>query len=768
MLLAGLLSVELFSRASAAGDVTLSATFHDDDAEDTHRATQWVIRDDSETIYDSGTDTTNKESITLSASYFTAGTTYYWKARMQDNQYAWGPYCAEDSFTYAASSLSPTPGDTATSTATATASSSASVTPSAEISTTASSTVTTTATQTVFVSPEITSTSSLTPVPKEYLMDAEVELPKKGEVYRLNSDLVVRYFAYSADLSGSTNVNPCKQPLDDWQHDLYVSVDGGASYERVISDIDYTANCQYIGPDKGDGYIRVETSWHIPDDKKLLGTEAKVAVVVYSLESGGLGSRFSVDENWDGNRGRRLASDASDEFSIVEDGVSIDVIKPERNEVWFVGESESTKWKTNYDSFQSARVEKVKIFLSTDGGENFDYALSDSVANGGAYDVDVIDKYKSEHAVVMVRGLSSDEKIVAVGKSKEFVIRSGGGCVGDNCVCLNGNCTDGGGINETLILATIISLVFPYAWVLMSYLPLIPKLTPALQYLFGNLLSLTGLGELTGWPIFFPPQRKGQKSWGIVYNSTSKKPISGATVKIYTKSSGRLKDVKFTNENGEFSMLVAPGSYKIVVVKPGYKFPSSIILTKQDGRFVHVYRGGLLEIKQGENSDTAPVNISVPMDTVGFSIYEAVYASSASYLKRFLSLVRYPMIIFGAGLSFYLSIKYNNFIQNIISVIYIIVIISDLRDLLGRKNNGVVLDNRGRPLGRAIVRALSKDGKIRATAVTGKDGRFIFNINPGSYNFIAARSSYATAQTNETSIRKVTDLGKVIIRMVKT
>ena len=71
---------------------TLSAgSFSDPDAGDTHAAGQWqIIRtSDSATVFDSGTDTTHKTSITVPSGNLAYSTDYTWGVRYQDNHGAW-------------------------------------------------------------------------------------------------------------------------------------------------------------------------------------------------------------------------------------------------------------------------------------------------------------------------------------------------------------------------------------------------------------------------------------------------------------------------------------------------------------------------------------------------------------------------------------------------------------------------------------------------------------------------------------------------------
>jgi hypothetical protein len=92
--------------------VLVSSAFSDDDVGDTHKASQWQVAKDngySDTIWDSGTDTTNLTTTTIDESHGTFGgtltgdtaldfDTFYWHIRHQDNNDAWSNYSTTTSF----------------------------------------------------------------------------------------------------------------------------------------------------------------------------------------------------------------------------------------------------------------------------------------------------------------------------------------------------------------------------------------------------------------------------------------------------------------------------------------------------------------------------------------------------------------------------------------------------------------------------------------------------------------------------------------------
>jgi hypothetical protein len=78
------------------------SAFSDPDAGDTHAASQWQISttsgDYSSTAFDSGTDSSNLTTISISPATLDYEITYYWRVRHQDNYGAWSDWSQETRF----------------------------------------------------------------------------------------------------------------------------------------------------------------------------------------------------------------------------------------------------------------------------------------------------------------------------------------------------------------------------------------------------------------------------------------------------------------------------------------------------------------------------------------------------------------------------------------------------------------------------------------------------------------------------------------------
>ncbi|HRI05936.1 MAG TPA: carboxypeptidase-like regulatory domain-containing protein [Candidatus Dojkabacteria bacterium] len=96
---------------------------------------------------------------------------------------------------------------------------------------------------------------------------------------------------------------------------------------------------------------------------------------------------------------------------------------------------------------------------------------------------------------------------------------------------------------------------------------------------------------------------------GIVYDSKSKKPLSGVIARVY--SEGRLVHTYITTVLGLLDFRLKKGVYSIVLSKPGYTFPSNLRPLKEDDAYTDLYYGDSFEIKK----DNSKAKLNVPLDS---------------------------------------------------------------------------------------------------------------------------------------------------------
>lgn len=270
------------------------------------------------------------------------------------------------------------------------------------------------------------------------------------------------------------------------------------------------------------------------------------------------------------------------------------------------------------------------------------------------------------------------------------------------------------------------------------------------------------LADILRYPAAFLGMKKRSSKWGIVYDSVNKRPIEKAKIQIFSED-GRLRETQFTSERGSFGFLVPAGKYKIVVTKSGYIFPSNIVPGTADEQYQDVYHGKTIEIKGtgGKTVSRSMINLSIPLDQTKMKIATVALTSTIRSIQRFFGFIRLPVLIIGTLLTIHLVSISPNSLNIVIAVIYALLWFFEVRRLVSPKAYGTIKDNAENPLSLAIVRALDTSGRVKATVITGDDGKFTLNLQQGTYYFDATRLGYKPDRSEKIMVKKLSDIGKV-------
>ncbi|KKQ78911.1 MAG: hypothetical protein UT02_C0053G0002, partial [Parcubacteria group bacterium GW2011_GWC2_38_7] len=142
-----------------------------------------------------------------------------------------------------------------------------------------------------------------------------------------------------------------------------------------------------------------------------------------------------------------------------------------------------------------------------------------------------------------------------------------------------------------------------------------------------------GVGLLTYLQFLFTQplmllRKKKQQNWGVIYNSITKAPLDLAIIRLFEIGTNRLVSTRVSDIHGRYQFMVKPGRYYIEVNKNQHKFPSEVIPQLiglhvaggaslsiddniVDGEYQHLYNGGVIEVKLGENGI---INKAIPVD----------------------------------------------------------------------------------------------------------------------------------------------------------
>lgn len=97
---------------------------------------------------------------------------------------------------------------------------------------------------------------------------------------------------------------------------------------------------------------------------------------------------------------------------------------------------------------------------------------------------------------------------------------------------------------------------------------------------------------------------------GVVFDSITKKPVSGAIVRIFDAEKNKIMETKVTDNIGRYNFSIEKGSYYMTVIKPQYFFPSKKITKKAIPKYYDLYNGDIINVK----SANINLNYNIPVD----------------------------------------------------------------------------------------------------------------------------------------------------------
>jgi hypothetical protein len=235
-----------------------------------------------------------------------------------------------------------------------------------------------------------------------------------------------------------------------------------------------------------------------------------------------------------------------------------------------------------------------------------------------------------------------------------------------------------------------------------------------------------------------------------IYEDTSGNPsLGGSRVTLMTDTGGgnfgiwdgstsSQQNPQITDGSGRFGYVLPVGSYKLIVEKDGY-------LTKTTLAFPisaeNVLRKDVGLIKLPPKDDIA-ANIKFAAKVAAAA---ATDAFTNGYVKQNAQDIAAPAAtiaavanIAAAGVATATVIPYLLYLWSLLA--HPFMLIARRR----RKEWGVVYNSLSKlPIDLAIVRLLdAKTGRVVRSAVTDKDGRYFFIVQPGTYKMIAVKASF--------------------------
>ncbi|HTM68160.1 MAG TPA: prepilin-type N-terminal cleavage/methylation domain-containing protein [Candidatus Binatia bacterium] len=245
--------------------------------------------------------------------------------------------------------------------------------------------------------------------------------------------------------------------------------------------------------------------------------------------------------------------------------------------------------------------------------------------------------------------------------------------------------------------------------------------------------------------------RKKRKAWGTVYNSLSRLPEDLVIVRLRDASSNRIVKSTVTDMQGRYSFLAQRGAYRIEASKAKYGFPSIVTQgKKEDGHFIDLYHGELIEVGQ----EGAILTPNIPIDPVDSDATDAAVLKKERWHKFNKGVAILSPTLGGITL----LIKPSIFVGLLfVAQIVVYFLFRRLAEPPQPKNWGIVYEQgTSRPVPQAILRIFeAKYNKLLETQVTDRNGRYHFRVGSNVYYVTVTKPGYLKTQTDTLDLTKV-------------
>jgi hypothetical protein len=286
--------------------------------------------------------------------------------------------------------------------------------------------------------------------------------------------------------------------------------------------------------------------------------------------------------------------------------------------------------------------------------------------------------------------------------------------------------------NPVVTFLTWLGLSLPIASAIVSFVvsnPIALKDIPLLLAQLWNSILIA-----LGW-------KERKKPWGVVYDSVTKQPIDPAYVVLMDMQGNEIATA-ITDMNGRYGFAVDPGTYRIVVNKTNYQFPSTKLAGKtDDGLYDELYFGGDVVVsKQGEI-----ITKNIPLDALAFDWNEYTKAHHGTYTMklafyRTADIVLYHLsrILFMLGFAYSIyAFLFSPIVFNaIILALYISMAFVQMFAPGFHKKGSVLGKQDKKPLPFSVVRIISAvTSQEVAHKVADRVGNYYGLIQNGLYTF---------------------------------
>lgn len=255
-----------------------------------------------------------------------------------------------------------------------------------------------------------------------------------------------------------------------------------------------------------------------------------------------------------------------------------------------------------------------------------------------------------------------------------------------------------------------------------------------------ELLQLLNLASLAGL------RRREEKPWGVVIDKASRRPVTGASVKVFDAASRKLKDSQLTDVEGRFGFLVPPGLYYLHIGKGGYQ----------------EYESEFIEVPESEEE---ALNLEIKLEEK--SRRGVFWRTLGGWLRETFAVGSPWILVLGTIVSLVIAILFPSTLHYIVLGLYVALdILKIIIDNWTVKPFGTVTSRADQlPLALAVVKVFdARRNWLMQTRVTNQKGQFKLLILPGEYIVTCSKQDYQSYASESLTVRRA-DVIKLDIPM---
>ena len=254
-------------------------------------------------------------------------------------------------------------------------------------------------------------------------------------------------------------------------------------------------------------------------------------------------------------------------------------------------------------------------------------------------------------------------------------------------------------------------------------------------------------GSIMHYAVLVVNRIRRRKSWGVVYDSISKRPISQALVRVYDGRSDVLVTTGVTDALGIFRLQVKKGTYRIEVSHREYRFPSEIVTGSVDQKYRDIYQGTLFTI----NRDGESIALAIPLDKKSTRIISPLIKVLSSIQSGWNKIS--PLIfVLGVLLSIYATMQSPNVLNVVVLILYAIMLLLKVSYSFVTRL-GKIKSINGELLGGVEIGLYDADfGTLISKTNSTERGEYAFYVRPGNYLLKVTDPRYSLAKGNQIKI----------------